>query len=78
MSILDEKEVTFWGSDTTHFIYQTSAQPFRILLSTSSQSLHRHPAAFHSSASSSSKCTADTDTTALQATYLTIWYQQCH
>lgn len=27
MSYFDEKEVTFWGSDTTHFIYQTSAQP---------------------------------------------------
>ena len=68
MSILDKKEATFWESNTTHLMYQISAQPLKksqVFLSTLSQSPHRHPEAFLSSASSSSKCTANTDTTAL-------------
>lgn len=60
MSILGRKE-SHSGALTPPTSYtKTSAQPFRIFLSTSSQSLHRHPATFLSSASSSSKCTADT------------------
>ena len=75
MSILDKKEVTFWGSDTIHFTYQTSAQPFPVFLRIISVPTQA-PRSLSFFCIISSKCTADRHYS-FARNFFNYLYQQC-